>query len=137
MADAHPLQPYLDADPAVLDARWTDLQAWVQARFQREPTIEAILFLVGIQSQGRGFQPDLEKEAKEALVMEGTYCAFAALGIYETVGVEEDGSWIWERTLDPPPDLDVDAQEHLLKTAILHYFDDVLDDPPFDPFPIP
>lgn len=121
------LQPYLDADDAALAARWEVLEQWLAARFGKTPDIEGILFLVGIQARGRGFEPELEKDAKQSLIMEGTYHAFAALGIYEHVGMEADGHWIWERVIDHPPDLSVEAQEKLLKTAILEYFEESLD----------
>ena len=125
-----PLQPYLDADAAALEARWERLVGWIQARFGKAPDLEAILFLVGVQSRGRGFEPDLDRDVKEALVMEGTYRVFATLGIYEQVGMEADGSWIWERVVDAPSGLSIKEQENLLKTAILRYFDDILDETP-------
>ena len=128
MTEPDSLRTLLERDDAALATRWQHLQAWVEARFERAPSIEVILFLIGIQSRGRGFEPDLDKEAKQALIMEGTYCAFATLGIYEHAGIEEDGSWIWERVLDPPSDLSVEEQEKLLKIAILRYFEDILDE---------
>ena len=121
----HPLTRYLDADEAALAERWQRLEAWIEARFGEAPSIEKILFLVGVQVRGRGFQPDLDKDAKQSLIMEGTYGVFETLGVYRRVGMETDDAWIWERLLEPPPGLSVDQQEKLLKTAILHYFDDV------------
>ena len=120
------LLTYLEADEAALEAQWRRLQVWIAQRFGKEPAIEEILFLVGIQSRGRGFEPDLDKEAKQGLIMEGTYCVFETLGVYERIGMEKDGSWIWERQIDHPPNLSVDEQEKLLRTAILRYFKDIL-----------
>ena len=122
----HPLQPHLDADDEALEARWQRLEHWIEARFGEAPSIEKILFLVGIQMRGRGFEPDLDKDAKQSLIMEGTYGVFETLGVYQRVGMEADEAWIWERLVEAPPGLSVDAQEKLLKTAILRYFDDVL-----------
>ena len=122
----HPLLADLEADEAVLEARWERLQGWIEQRFGKAPAIEEILFLVGIQARGYGFEPDLDKEAKQGLIMEGTYCVFETLGVYERVGMEKDGSWIWERRIDHPPNLSVDEQEKLLRTAILRYFEDLL-----------
>ena len=120
------LLAHLEADDAVLEAQWQRLQAWIEERFGKEPTIEEILFLVGIQSRGYGFEPDLDKDAKEGLIMEGTYCVFETLGVYQRIGMEKDGYWIWERQIDHPPNLSVDEQEKLLRTAILRYFEDIL-----------
>ena len=124
----HPLRAYLEADADVLEARWQRLQAWISRRFGKEAGIEGLLFLVGVQEQGRGYEPDLDKETKERLVMEGTCCVFETLGIYERIGMEADGQWIWQRRIDHPPDLSVDQQETLLRTAILRYFDNHLRD---------
>ena len=63
-----------------LEARWERLQGWIDERFGRQAGIEGILFLIGVQTRGRGFEPDLEKEAKERLIMEGAYRVFETLG---------------------------------------------------------
>ena len=114
-----------------LEARWSRLQQWLQERFDKEADLEGILFLIGVQETGRGYEPDLGKEVKERLVMEGTYCAFETLGLFRRVGIEKDGHWIWERRTDTP-DLSVEQQETLLKTAILRYFDRYLEETPDD-----
>lgn len=108
--------------------RWSRLQAWLQQRFGRtdEVSIEHILFLVGVQARGRGYEPDLEKEIKQDLIMEGTCEVFERIDLYERIGMEHDGRWIWQRTAEPPDDLAVDDQEALLQHAILAYFDDVV-----------
>ena len=111
-----------------LEVRWERLQGWLDERFGREAGIEGILFLIGVQTRGRGFEPDLEKEAKERLIMEGAYRVFETLGLYERVGMEADGHWIWQRRANHPPNLSVDEQETLLRTAILAYFDNHLGD---------
>lgn len=103
--------------------RWTKLTTRLSGQFGREMTIEAILFLVGVQSQGLGFQPDLERERKQELIMEGTYCVFETMGFYERAGMDEKGLWLWERKI-PVPSLSVEEQEELLQTAILKYFED-------------
>lgn len=121
----------LATDDAAIAARWAGLETWVRDRFGREPSIETILFLIGIQSRGRGYEPALDKDRKEALVMEGSYCVFAAIGLYEPMGIEADGSLIWERQADLPAGLSIEQQEKLLHLAILRYFDDLLDDVPF------
>ena len=128
--DDHPLRVYLEADAEALEARWQRLQGWMRRRFGKEAGIEGILFLVGVQDQGRGFEPELDKDTKEALVMAGTYCVFETLGIYERVGMEADGQWVWQRRIDHPPGLSVDQQETLLRTAILAYFENHLRDFP-------
>lgn len=117
---------YLDVDDAALEARWQVLAAWLEERFEREITIEAALFLVGVQSRGQGYEPRLERELKESVIMEGTYCVFACLGLYERAGMDAEGFWLWERMASLPT-LSVDDQEKLLRIAILRYFEDYLE----------
>lgn len=112
-------------DDAELEARWERLQSWLKARFGRDTGIEAVLFLVGVQSRGHGYEPKLRKEVKQDLIMEGTYSVFEKLGFYERVGMDEHGNWIWERVVPEIPKLPIDDQEKLLRIAILAYFDEV------------
>lgn len=102
--------------------RWNELVALLGSRFEKEMTLEAILFLIGIQAHGRGFEPKIHRDRKQDLIMEGTFVAFEAIGFYERVGMEASGAWIWERIVKHPPDLSVDDQEALLKMAVLEYF---------------
>lgn len=112
----------LTADEADLTVRWNRLIAQLTARFGKPPEMEYILFLIGIQTRGHGYAPDLPRETKQALIMEGGYAVLAGLGFYHQVGMEADGAWIWEKT-QPLPPLDVDAQERLLQAAILQYLE--------------
>lgn len=111
-------------DLADLDSRWSDLTRWIEVKFEREPTIESILFLIGIQSEGHGYQPKLAKEEKQDLIMEGTYVAFETLGLYQRIGADAKGRWLWEPRIAMPA-LELDDQETLLRLAILTYFDDI------------
>lgn len=124
MADL--IERLLGFDDAELDEQWADVEVWVEQKFERDASMEAVLFLIGIQSAGRGYQPEMEKEAKQDTIMEGTFCAFETLGLYERIGLDEDGSWIWERAVPSIPKLPVDQQEKLLKLGIVRYFHDVL-----------
>ena len=117
---------HLRFDDSLLEERWQHLTSYLQQRFEREAGIEAILFLIGVQSRGRGFEPEMKKERKQDTIMEGTYCAFEKLGFYQRVGMDEKGFWIWERTIDELPKLPLENQEKLLKLGIVRYFEDVL-----------
>jgi hypothetical protein len=104
------------------ERRWDDLVKLLKTRFDRDITLEAILFLVGVQVHGRGFEPKIHRDRKQDLIMEGTFAAFESIGFYERVGMESTGAWIWERLVAHPPDLTVEEQEVLLKMAVLEYF---------------
>ncbi len=102
--------------------KWDEICRWLQQSFDHEVTLEAVLFLIGIQTRGQGYEPELDKDRKQDLIMEGTFAAFASLGAYVQVGMEDDGAWIWERVADPAPDLSVEDQEKLIRLAIIEYF---------------
>lgn len=121
--ESDPLPPLLQVDDDELEARWARLQGRLAERFDREPGIESLLFLIGIQSVGHGYEPGLSKERKQDLIMEGTHCAFEAVGLYRRIGAHADGRGIWERTVPHPPKLPVEEQEKLLRVAILRYFE--------------
>ncbi|MDX1428638.1 MAG: hypothetical protein R3282_00055 [Rhodothermales bacterium] len=116
------LRGLLDLEDEVLDRRWERLDAWLRQRFGRDNTIESVLFLIGVHSRGLGFTPKLEKEEKQGLIMEGTYLALETLGHYERIGMEADGSWIWEKRVELPQ-LTVEQQEKLLRIGITNYFE--------------
>lgn len=117
-----PVGAALAVDEETLDGRWERLKTWLDARFGRDTNLEGILFLIGIQSRGQGFEPKLGKEVKQDLIMEGTYRAFEALGLYRRAGTDAEGGPVWVRAGDVPR-LSVDRQEKLLRVAILAYFE--------------
>lgn len=122
--DALTISEHLSVGDDELKERWDRLIARIETRFGKTPDIEAILFLIGIQSVGRGYEPELPKERKQSLIMEGSYLAFETLGIYSRIGMERNGFWIWEKNIDLPK-MSVEDQEKLLQIGILNYFDEV------------
>lgn len=123
-AGEHPLLALLAEYDASQEERWDALVEWLRRSYNRDITLEAVLFLIGVQSRGRGFQPELDRDVKEDLIMEGTFCAFASVGVYERTGMEANGAWIWERVMEPVPELPVEEQEKLLKAVVLRYFEE-------------
>lgn len=113
----------LSIEETALESQWQALLTWLETHFGRQAGIESILFLIGIQSQGRGYEPKLSKKKKQALIMEGTHCAFETLGLYKRVGKDSNGQIVWERTEIPLQKLPLPEQEKLLRVAILSYFD--------------
>ena len=120
---SNPLHRWLEIDSDELNDQWEALLEWMKHRFGRQAGIESILFLVGIQSRGKGYQPKLSKKAKQDLIMEGTYCVFETMGLYKRVGIQENGNIVWAKGDISYPLLSLPEQEKLLKGAILTYFD--------------
>ncbi len=111
-----------------LETRWQALAAWLRQRFGKEPDLDGILFLIGVQETGCGYTPDLDKRSKERLVAEGTFCAFEALGFYRRIGMEADGHWIWESLKPLPASLPSEKQESFLRLAVVSYFHELVHD---------
>jgi hypothetical protein len=126
-ADAAPRSAALLAvSDAELEARWQRLQQWMAERFGYDAIgVDGLLFLAGVQERGVGYRPGMEKEDKQATIMDGAYAVLAHAGLYERVGVETDGRPIWER-VEAPPGLAIDEQERLLRSALVAYFADTL-----------
>lgn len=120
--EADPVRALIERFDLQQQERWDGLVNLLKSRFDREITLEAILFLIGVQVHGQGFEPKIHRDRKQDLIMEGTFAAFEAVGFYERVGMESTGAWIWERQVEHPPGLNVDEQEALLKSAVLEYF---------------
>src|SRR5690625_901002 len=76
--ERHPFEERVAAFGPDHHREWQQLIEWLEREYDREITLEAILFLVGIQSRGRGFEPELDRDIKENVIMEGTYCVMAA-----------------------------------------------------------
>lgn len=106
-------------------SRWPELEAWLHRRFGREPELESILFLVGVQSRGMGYSPHLEKDEKQDLIMLGSHVVLGALGIYrQAADRHDDGDWL---PVFDVPELSADDQEMLLKLGALRYFEQFMD----------
>ena len=125
---ASEVEKYLSIDDALLENQWGVLLSWLESHFEKQAGIETALFLIGIQSRGRGFEPKLSKKRKQALIMEGTHCAFETLGLYRRVGKDSNLQNVWERTEVPLPKLPLPDQEKLLRIAIISYFDAIISD---------
>ncbi|NNE69699.1 MAG: hypothetical protein HKN29_04965 [Rhodothermales bacterium] len=99
-----------------LDASWARTCAWAQQRFGREPSVESLLFLIGIDSRDGDFEVRLKKEMKQDLIMEGTYAVLAGIGVYART--DQPPGWSRIRTV---PVLSEEDQERLLRAAIARY----------------
>jgi hypothetical protein len=116
------LADLLALDAAEADRRWTAVEAWMRARFgKEEASPEGVLFLIGLQGAGRAYEPRMERDEKERLVIEASLLVFEAVGGYRRVGMDASGAWIWERTGAWPEALPPEAQERLLRLAVAFY----------------
>ena len=117
----HPVSEWLSADDEALEQSWSVLQTELAHRFGGSVGVEGMLFLIGIQEEGRGFEPRLKKERKQELIMRGTHSVMETLGLYRRVGGPDTDDVSWERT-HPLPELTIEEQEKLLRVGIIRYF---------------
>ncbi len=110
---------HLAADDQELEHRWKLLHQSLAGRFGENLGIEGILFLIGIQEQGLGFEPRLRKERKQDVIMFGTHCAMESIGLYARS--QQPDEIVWERRV-VLPNLSIEEQEKLLRVAIIRYF---------------
>jgi hypothetical protein len=110
----------LDRVDLELEADWARFVDWWIRRYDRDPTVESALFLVGLQALARGAPRRMSKEEKQDAIMEGTYRVLETVGMYRRV---DDATW--ERTGDLPV-LSTSEQEKLLRAGIIRYFEPVM-----------
>ena len=111
------LATLLESDPERRDRDWERVLSWLSRRFGPVESLEAVLFIVGLQESGRGYEPQLTKEQKQELIMEGTYAALAEVGVCERTS-DEDGHAMWSRRIDTRR-LTSDEQATLLRIGLV------------------
>lgn len=91
---------------------------------KRPADLNAVLFLIGVQELGRGFQ-HFSKEEKQDLMHIAICKVLSLSGFYSLEGVDEEGwpHWTLQKKL---PHFDFLEQEKLLKMHIIEYFEEEL-----------
>jgi hypothetical protein len=97
-----------------LNARWRAFEKRFEAKFQKKPTIETALFIIGVENRFNGQAAD--KIQKEQFIAEGFHIAFEKRGYFER---QSDGSW---KELKPIPKLLPDEKDAFFREVILNYF---------------
>ncbi|TXI16017.1 MAG: hypothetical protein E6Q66_00680 [Pedobacter sp.] len=111
--------------PAEINLRWAALQSHIALEFDHEkPDLKVMLFLIGVQELGKG-PKKFSKRQKEELMHIANCRLFSALGFYELEGLDQDG-WPHWKLVKPIPAYTLPEQEMILKSLIIHYFDDLL-----------
>ena len=104
-----------------ITSSWDSVVKKLENRFGGGLDLQSILFLIGIQELGKGYQK-LKKDQKVE-VMHIAICALLSQwGYYEFVGYDEEG-WPHWKTTENLPTLKSDEQTILLKEAAILYFE--------------
>lgn len=112
----------VDLTSSSLDIKWeTLLDTLDQAVGKRPADLNGVLFLVGMQELGRG-PKRFSKEQKQDLLHVAVCTVLSLSGYYVYTGLDKD-NWPQFDLLKPLPSGDILAQEDLLKSHVLLYFD--------------
>lgn len=103
--------------------RWSELLMTLKERFGKEPNMEAILFLIGINEyQGRMPAHKFSKEQKQDLMHVAVCTLLAPLGYYQLENYDPEGWPQFKQLKGGQPD-ELAKQERLLQEQVLGYFD--------------
>jgi hypothetical protein len=103
-----------------LKAKWSALTAKLIEQFGEKPDLQTIVFLIGVQELGKGYQK-YSKEEKLDLMHIATSRLLSQYGYYELEGVDEEG-WPHWKVKKKLPVLTLMEQDILLKQAVIEYF---------------
>ncbi|WPP48120.1 hypothetical protein [Catalinimonas niigatensis] len=108
-----------------LEKKWYKLMGLVEEMLGKKPKdINGILFLIGVQELGKGFQ-HFSKEEKQDLMHIAICKVLSLSGFYELEGIDQQG-WPHWKLIKKLPHFDLLEQEKLLKMHIIDYFDQEL-----------
>lgn len=103
---------------------WQKVEEFFVKNFDTEknPPIETLLFLIGIQELGSGMQK-YSKDDKINLIHIAVCRLLEPFGYYQFEQYDKDG-WPQYRKLEDLPELKANEQQILMKKAIIQYFVD-------------
>lgn len=105
------------------EKRWQALLAMLKERFGKEPNMEAILFLIGINEyKGRMPAYKFSKEQKQDLMHVAVCTLLSPLGFYKLERYDDEGWPLYKQIKEGQP-TDLKGQEMLLQQQILDYFE--------------
>ena len=102
------------------DLKWKSLLLDLQKIFTDIEDLKDIIFLVGVQELGKGYQSFTKSEKID--VMHIGVCRLLSLyGYYSYSGVDKEGWPHWD-IITPLPYLNEQEKDLLLKKAVIEYF---------------
>ncbi|MCX7980084.1 MAG: hypothetical protein N3A68_03420 [Bacteroidia bacterium] len=102
---------------------WDALLEKVTQKYGTNPSEEALLFLIGLNTLG--FYPEgEEKKVKTELIQLGTLVLLERAGYMRRTGTDSEGWPTWKRTQELPP-WKPGEQRRFLREALLQYFSEI------------
>lgn len=103
-----------------IEIKFKELVAELEEKFGGGMDVQSVLFLIGVQELGKGYQK-FSKRQKTELMHVAVCTVLEPYGFYKTIGRDEDNWPHFEFVKELPP-LTEKQQQHLIKEAILEYF---------------
>lgn len=104
-----------------LELRFQELTKKIEGIFGDGLDVQAILFLIGVQELGLGYKA-FKKHEKTDLLHVAICTLLEPHGYYEFEGRDEE-NWPHFKVLKELPPLTEREQQHLIKEAIIDYFE--------------
>lgn len=104
-----------------LELRFQELTKKIEGIFGDGLDVQAILFLIGVQELGLGYKA-FKKHEKTDLLHVAICTLLEPHGYYEFEGRDEE-NWPHFKVLKELPPLSEREQQHLIKEAIIDYFE--------------
>jgi hypothetical protein len=104
-----------------IEIKFKELLKKLEENFGGGMDAQVVLFLIGVQELGQGHRKFSKREKTELLHV-AVCTVLEPYGFYEFVGKDEDKWPHFELKKELPP-LDDRQQQHLIKEAILNYFE--------------
>ena len=107
---------------------WQTLQTSLVDLVGKEPSLEGILFLIGLRELGASPHAQFSKEEKQDLLNVAICAISSKSGFYHYIGRDAD-NWPHWKQLNPIPKMTHSEQDIFLKTHILNYFSELFVEP--------
>lgn len=105
------------------EQRWESVIALIEQRFGKQPDMEGILFLIGINELGDFSDTrKFTKEQKQDLMHIAVCKLLSQKGIFEMEHIDKEG-WPHYKKLKDADIPGMEEQEQLLKECIVNYFE--------------
>jgi hypothetical protein len=105
-----------------VELKFQELVKKLEEKFGGGLELDTILLLVGVQELGKGYK-EFSKDEKMNLMHIAVCTILGPYGVYEYVANDEDG-WPHFEKLKNIPAISNKDQEHLIKEALINYFDE-------------
>lgn len=103
-----------------VELRFQEVTKKLNATFDGDLDVQSILFLIGVNELGQGYK-DFSKSEKTDLIHIAVCTILEPAGFYEFEGNDDD-NWPHFKLLKELPVLNDREQQHLIKEAIIDYF---------------